>query len=190
MQSAAAIGLVAFLVLACLTDFRSRRIPNVLVGVGVILAIFFQAATVKGGGLFVSTGAGGLGVWSALLGVLAALLLLLPVYAVRWLGAGDVKLMAMVGAWLGAPAIFWAMLWTAVAGGVLSIVFMLATRSGSTVFQNFQVMANPLLQRILGAQSWLDRGEAQTAPLKPTGRMPYAFAIAAGSIAEMVRQWA
>jgi prepilin peptidase CpaA len=189
MQSAAVLGLVAFLAIACLTDFRSRRIPNVLVGVGVILAIFFQTATVKGGGLFISSGAGGLGLWSALVGMLAALLLLLPVYALRLLGAGDVKLMAMVGAWLGAPSIFWAMLWTALAGGVLSIVFMLATRSGSNVIQNLQVMANPLLQRILGAQSWLDRGETQTAPLKPTGRMPYAFAIAAGSIAEVFRQW-
>src|SRR3954471_18021179 len=80
----------ALLTLACISDLRTRRIPNVLT---------FSAA---GGALLFHLVSGG---WNAagwsLAGYGAGLLLFFPLFALRGMGAGDVKLLAAVGAWLG-----------------------------------------------------------------------------------------
>jgi prepilin peptidase CpaA len=55
-------------------------------------------------------------------GWLVGLLLLLPLFALRGLGGGDVKLMAAFGAWLGPGLVLWAAGYGAIAGGVLAVV--------------------------------------------------------------------
>jgi prepilin peptidase CpaA len=66
--------------------------------------------------------------WSfALIGLLAGGAVFFPFFALGGMGAGDVKLMAALGAWLGwQPALFIAM-YGAAAGGVLAIVVALAS---------------------------------------------------------------
>ncbi len=54
-------------------------------------------------------------------GTLVGLGLLLPAYAVGGMGAGDVKLMAGIGAWIGAAATFYAFCLCAVIGGVIAV---------------------------------------------------------------------
>jgi prepilin peptidase CpaA len=174
---------VMLLGIACWRDVLSRRIPNTLVVVGLALGLFFQAAAPAGSGLFHPTHVGSLGLISALLGAAAGLGLLLPLYMLRAMGAGDVKLMAMVGAWLGASGVVWATLFTLIAGGVLSIAVMLATRSSRQVFSNLHAMlapaiVNPSLSSVTAAGA-----------RKTTGRLPYAFAIAAGTALEILRHW-
>lgn len=181
MLSFAVIAML--LSIACWRDTQSRRIPNTLVVVGIALGLFFQVAAPAGSGLFHPTTAGSLGLWRALLGCGAGLALLMPLYALRAMGAGDVKLMAMVGIWLGATGVAWAALFTLLAGGVLSIVVMLATGSSRQVFSNLQAMVAPaIVKPSVGTL-------AATNERKTTGRMPYAFAIAAGSAAEIIRHW-
>jgi prepilin peptidase CpaA len=48
--------------------------------------------------------------------------LFMPLFALRGMGAGDVKLLAAVGAWLGPQQVIWVALITSVAGGVLALV--------------------------------------------------------------------
>ncbi|MEG0884092.1 MAG: prepilin peptidase, partial [Janthinobacterium sp.] len=93
-----AISLPALLLCILLTgavwhDMRSRRIPNGLVFGGALAALLLHAV--------LTPGAGGLGLPAALGGLALGLALLLPMYMLRALGAGDVKLMAMVGAFIG-----------------------------------------------------------------------------------------
>jgi prepilin peptidase CpaA len=90
--------------------------------------------------------------------------------------------MAMVGAWLGASSVAWATLFTLLAGGVLSIVVMLATRSSRRVFSNLQAMLAPNI-----AQPSVSIAAASVR--KTTGRVPYAFAIASGTAIEILRHW-
>lgn len=104
----------AVLSIACITDLRTRRIPNALTFSAICAALLFHIVT---GGL---SGAG----WS-LAGCLLGGLLFLPMFALRGMGAGDVKLLAAVGAWLGPSQVAVAALATSIAGGVIAIVVAL-----------------------------------------------------------------
>ena len=96
-------------VIACLWDLWTRRIPNLLTfGAALAAALWFLA-----------TGGLAAGAW-ALCGWCVGLLLFLPFYLLGGMGAGDVKLMAAVGAWLGPVLVFWSGVYGAIAGGVLA----------------------------------------------------------------------
>jgi prepilin peptidase CpaA len=102
------LGLAA---IACGTDLRTRRIPQVLtIGGAVAGVIFHIAAGGWSGGLISAAG------W--LVGILV---LFLP-FALGGLGAGDVKLLGAIGAWLGPASALWVGLYTGVAGGILAVV--------------------------------------------------------------------
>jgi prepilin peptidase CpaA len=101
------------------------------------------------------------------------LALLLPLYAVRALGAGDAKLMAAVGAFAGAPAMVFIFLLTGIAGGIAALA--LATR-----------------RRMLGrlAANARDLLHLEFAAVNSVGRLPYGVCICAGTLAWLaLRQW-
>jgi prepilin peptidase CpaA len=106
--------LVAFA--ACITDLKSRRIPNVLTFGATAAALVFH--TINGG-------------WSGLVGsvegwLVGAAIFFLP-FALGGLGAGDVKLLAALGAWVGPLDAVWISLYTGIAGGVLALVVAAST---------------------------------------------------------------
>jgi prepilin peptidase CpaA len=111
-----AVALVAATT-AALLDLRARRIPNWL------------TVTAFGGGLALNAWASGPNglLWS-LGGAGLGLLLLLPFYAVRGVGAGDVKLLAAMGAVLGLTTLLWVALFTALIGGAMSLALVVARR--------------------------------------------------------------
>jgi prepilin peptidase CpaA len=100
------IGLVA-----CVTDIRTRRIPNVLTFGGAVLALGYHLATGGGGGLV-----------GAIVGWTAGVAFFFVPFALRGMGGGDVKLMGALGAWLGAATAVWVALYAGIAGGVLALV--------------------------------------------------------------------
>ena len=98
------------------------------------------------------------------------------------MGAGDVKLLAMIGAFLGPTETFYAALATMVVGGVLALLAVLARGSTLAMFKNIASMFQ------LGAVS-IASGSApsmQIAPSVTAGKVPYAVAIAIGTIGYMV----
>src|SRR5215208_209386 len=109
------ISVGTFLTLACLSDLRTRRIPNVLTISAALGALLFHLVT---------------GGWSAAGGSVAGLflgaLLFFPMFALRGMGAGDVKLLAAVGAWLGPGQVAIVALATSIAGGAIAVVVALA----------------------------------------------------------------
>jgi prepilin peptidase CpaA len=111
ISSPAFAALAAGLIVATVVDIRSRRIPNVLTaamaGIGVGLA---------------ATGLSGLSFGASLAGFALGLALMMPGHMLGATGAGDVKLMAAVGAIVGPVVVVSAFLFTAVAGGVLAVV--------------------------------------------------------------------
>ena len=59
---------------------------------------------------------------------MVGLLLFLPLFALRAMGGGDVKLLAAFGAWLGPVLVFWVAVYGAIAGGVLALLLVLWRR--------------------------------------------------------------
>jgi len=104
-----ALGLGA----AVFTDVRTRRIPNWLTG------------AIAGAAFGLAFGGGPVTPLRALLGLVVGLALMLPGHIIGATGAGDVKLMAAVGAVVGPDVIFRVFLYSAVAGGVLAVVVAL-----------------------------------------------------------------
>ena len=112
--------LIGLLVFAAVGDIQTGRIPNWLVLIGTIYAVAFSA--------FYPVYPRDMGLLFALGGFVVGFALLLPGYLLRVLGAGDVKLMAMVGAFLGTWAAVEAVLASLIAGGLLALA--LAAYSG------------------------------------------------------------
>jgi prepilin peptidase CpaA len=103
--------------LAAIVDLRYRRIPNWLTASLVLTGLVLNVWQFgwSGGGL-------------ALAGAGLGLAILLPFYAVRAIGAGDVKLLAGLGALLGPQVLVSVAVYAALAGGVISAVML--ARSG------------------------------------------------------------
>ena len=175
------VSLAGLAGIATVHDLLFRRIPNSLVLVGMALGLFFQSYSHPGAGLF-SLSAGGLGLDGALLGALTGLALFLPLYALRAMGAGDVKLLAMLGVWLGPTSVAWTALWTLLAGGVLALVVALWSGVLRQVCMNVYVMLSSSVLHGHGHHRM-----TLEAPAETTGQLPYAAAIVCGLAAELMR---
>ncbi len=112
---------------AAVYDMRFRRIPNWLVLAGLTGGLVWN--------LLADTShlVTGLGHWAAGLGL--GFILYFPLYLLRARGAGDVKLLAAVGAVTGPANCFWIFLLTAVLGGIVALlVLLIAGRLRKTLF--------------------------------------------------------
>lgn len=154
---------VAIALVACFYDVSTSRIPNKLTFTTAALAILFHA--------FAPSGAG----WShAALGLFVGLLVFFPLFALGAMGAGDIKLMAAVGAWIGVTSIVYVALYGSIAGGVLAVI--VALRRGYLR----QALSNV---RLLATYWWVEGVKpfpALTIESAQSLRLPYAVAIAAG----------
>jgi prepilin peptidase CpaA len=158
-----AIPVVLLILLAAREDLRTRRIPNLLTGPAFLLGLAVH--------LLMGGPSAGL---AALAAAVFAAGILLPGWFMKFMGAGDVKLMAAIGAWLGSPRLaLYAALFSLIAGGIISIVA--AARLGilSRTVRN----AALLLPRVVAGA-----GPAG-APLQTSGvRVPKALAFLAGTL--------
>jgi prepilin peptidase CpaA len=170
---APSIAVLALGAVAAATDVASRRIPNALTFGAASVAFAFGAAV--GGWHHLG--------WSAA-GWLVGLLLFLPLFALRAMGGGDVKLLAAFGAWLGPALVVWVAVYGAIAGGALALVLVLwRGRLGTTIANMWAIVAH---WRLAGLKPHpvvtLDNPDAV--------RMPYALPIALGALATLwLRVW-
>lgn len=168
LPGAAQILLGILTLIAAVFDIRSRRIPNWLVLSGIVTG--FAWNLYSGGWPGLGHAAAGFGVGFALY---------FPLYLLRARGAGDVKLLAAVGAIVGAGNCFWIFLLTALLGGAIAmIVLLLHRRVRHTLFN---------LSWIVGDLMALRAPYKSSAELDVTTskgmRLPHAAMIAVGAAA-------
>jgi prepilin peptidase CpaA len=165
--------LMLLLVIAAICDYRSHRIPNELVLCGALFAVVYTTVVPP---VFGAT------VLFPLSGLLVGLLLFLPLYLLRAMGAGDVKLLAMVGAFLGPLQTLYAALAIMIVGGALALVWALARGRMLQVLNNLGTLFHfhPLVAAA-GATS-----AGRIAPAASAGKMPYGVAIAIGTIGYLI----
>ena len=113
--SLAAVVALGVATTACVTDVRTRRIPNTLTFSAAALGLSFGAAAYGLDGLRLATG-----------GWLLGTALFLPFFLLRGMGAGDVKLLAALGAWLGPLPVLWVAIYASLAGGVLGLALAIS----------------------------------------------------------------
>jgi len=157
----------AVLVEAAIIDGRKLKVPNWLT--------FHLAA---GGVAYALYAAGLHGLAWSLAGLALGLALLLPVHMIGGMGAGDVKLLAGIGAWMGPSIVLGSFVATVLVGGALALVMV--TRSGE--FIKHWAMFQTIRDEIFSIRD-PSKLAAVAAARKPTMLLlPYGIPIAIGTI--------
>jgi prepilin peptidase CpaA len=160
------VVLCIIVITAALIDFLTHRLPNWLTVGSLVIALLLQFAA-----------HGGNGVADGLSGFAAGFGLYLILYAAGAMGAGDVKLMGAVGAFLGWPAALLAAC-LSLATGVLVSLLLLGLRGGLTEYlSRYGAMFKCLF--LTGQFAYVRPAPGSIA----TQRFPYGFAIAIGTLA-------
>lgn len=158
----AIVVLLGLLGIAVVSDLRHHRIPNFLILVGLGLGLAGQAYSAALAGL-------GYGVLSMLIGFA----IFLPMYVLGGMAAGDVKLMAMVGAFLTPYDVLSAALFSLIAGGIFGILIVLIRGQVQQTLQRYWLM--------LRAGAYLAPAADEVAA-KP---FPYSVAILSGTLVSL-----
>jgi prepilin peptidase CpaA len=165
MRTIALWPTIIVLAIALYTDLRSRRIPNWLVFPFFVLGIVVMSWREGWHGLGQSCAGAGL-----------AFLIFGAFFLMGGMGAGDLKLCAAIGTWLGPRQLFFALILTALAGGVMAICWAiwggflrdLFKGTGKLIF-GWRRNGNPAVQELT-----LDNPK--------TRKMPYVPAIVIGTL--------
>lgn len=153
--------LIFILIIAAVTDLWKRKVYNWLIVPALVIGLVLNAVEM-----------GWPGVWFSLLGLLVGGLLFLPFYLWGGMGAGDIKLMAVVGAFGGAKFAVHAWFYIALAGGAAAMILLLVRGELISTCKN--------LGRRIG--SWF--GSKKTwVPFSSEKSLPYAMIILAGTVA-------
>jgi prepilin peptidase CpaA len=145
--------------IALVSDVRTRRIPNWLTGSTLLIGLLVN--------LFAS---GPPGLVAAVTGMAVGFLLLIPFYVLRAVGAGDVKLLAALGAVLGVQALLAVAAAGALVGGLMSLIILARRGRLSLALHQLFVM--------------------RTVPTPSGAKAPYAVAIASGVYVAVLQQLA
>ncbi len=148
-------------------DCRQHRVPNWLNASVALTGLGAQAAL-----------GGPAGLAFGFQGMLVGFGMLVLLWAMKGMGAGDVKLMAALGTWLGPQMTFFAVLVGGLVGGVVALGMIVYHRNWSATASNLGVLMNKV-SRFDTAFS--DYGSAQSIG-KSSGVVPYAVPLSIGTL--------
>ncbi|ADB16747.1 peptidase A24A prepilin type IV [Pirellula staleyi DSM 6068] len=155
------------LILAAVIDGFELKVPNWITFPFIISGWIYSVA---------AFGWEGLG-WS-LVGTVVGLALLLPAYSIGGMGAGDVKLLAGVGAWMYGTHTFYAFCASAVVGALCAVIMVLAKRAWKKHSDQFWLILNEIM--VIGNPEKLAVIAAKRKPSMLL--LPYGIPIAIGTI--------
>ena len=160
--------LTVLLVFCSFTDLSVRRIPNAVLFPALMTAFFLNSIF---GGLA--------GLADSMTGLVIGLLMLMPLHVLGRMGAGDIKLLGVVGSILGGWGAIVAGMATMMAGGILAVLYMvwLLTKPGIVS------RISRVLQHVTGKAAIPSGG--MTWQTVRAAEIPYAVAIAAGTFATL-----
>ncbi len=167
LAPASAFLLMILVTIAGLIDIHSRRIPNWLTVTGAVLGVSLN------GFLY-----GWPGVWFACKGLGLAMLVYLPFFALRGMGAGDVKLMAAVGSlvgpwnWLGVFVV------TGILGGIIGLILAMSRGRARATLLN----VGYILKELLSLRAPYLKREDLDVQNPNALRLPHGAVIALGAI--------
>lgn len=155
----------AFLLGAVICDFVSHRLPNLYLLSGLLGAIVIHAWLAGWGGILIGA-----------TGLLTGFMLFIPFYALGGMAAGDVKLLAVVGGFLGMTGVIWAGAYSLVAGAVFGIIYLIYKRQFVRLLGRYWAMVS--------LRTYIPTEENDAA----RQRFPYAIAIFTGTLISLFWQ--
>lgn len=165
--------LIALLIVAAVCDYRSFRIPNWLTAGGLVFGAIYTIVVPPvphAGWMFPVSG------------ILTGFLLMFPFYLMRVVGAGDVKLLAMAGAFLGWNDTLFSLLFSFVVGGVAALAFAAYHGAMRRLLENCRHLLCYLALSAAGGE----RATVQMSPTLSAGKLAFGVSIAVATIGEVV----
>jgi prepilin peptidase CpaA len=164
-------ALLLLVSIAAVNDLAARRIPNplLLAGLAGVLVLDLLSAA-PGAALLAALGGMGVG-----------LAVFLPFYLLRGMAAGDVKMMAVVGAFTGPEEAFRIAVLTWCLGGLMALVVVTCSGRLRLALGN--------LGRMLSGAMTPGAGSVAPAAQQSAGSMPYGVAIALGTFSVLVSHY-
>jgi prepilin peptidase CpaA len=163
------VALLLLVSIAAVNDIATRRIPNRLLLAGLACALLLHLLSKDPGHALLS----------ACEGMATGLAIFLPFYLLRGMAAGDVKMMAVVGAFAGPADAFEIGVLAWCLGGVMALVMILHSGRVGVALGNLRRMLFGFMLRNVSVAVSVQQTSA--------GSMPYGLAIAAGTIIALVR---
>lgn len=120
--------LVCLLLLAVILDLRSYKISNHLILTGIVTGILFDIYEY-----------GQAGICLGLPGILLPVILLFPLFLIKALGAGDIKLFSVIGSFYGAAYVLKSIAAACILGAVMSLIYLIKYKM---VFYRFRHLFN------------------------------------------------
>jgi prepilin peptidase CpaA len=167
------------LVVAAVIDGLKLKVPNWITFPMILTGWVYSAWAAPSANMAWYEGLG----WS-LLGTVVGLALLLPAYAIGGMGAGDVKLLAGVGAWMHGTHTAYAFVVSAVVGAVLAVAMVLYRKAWTKHSSQFWMIMN----EILTVRDPEKLTEIATERKSSMLLLPYGIPIAIGTIVYFVWQ--
>jgi prepilin peptidase CpaA len=165
--------LISLLIVAAICDYRSFRIPNWLTAGGLVFGTIYTIVAPPVPHV----------TWVfPVSGILTGFCLMFPFYLMRAVGAGDVKLLAMAGAFLGWNDTLYALLFSFVVGGVAAVAFAAYHGLFRRLLDNTRLLLCYLALSAVGGQ----RPTVQLAPSQSAGKLAFGVSIAVATIGEVV----
>jgi len=159
---------------AAINDIRFRRIPNWLTLTGLVLGV--------GTNVFLFEWAG---LRESLMGLAVAFIVYFPLYLLRGMGAGDVKLMAAIGCIVGWKNWIGIFFLTAILGGLAAVAVLLARRR----LAHSLVNVGGLIGGLVAFRAPYARHEELDLASPKSMKLPHGVVIACGCLLFLGAAW-
>lgn len=159
------------IITAVIFDLKERRIPNWIIITGLAAVLLYHLILGNYNAL-----------WTSLNGLMAGILLLIIPFLAGGIGAGDVKLLGMVGAFKGTVFVFNSFIWMALIGGIIAVILLIKQHRFTDCLAR---LGRGLLLFKSGAVKVSDTFSKK----EFSSYFPYGVAIALGVLAAFVRGW-
>lgn len=167
------VAVASFVLVAAISDYRTRRLPNWLTvpacGAAIVLHTAINGLT---------------GLTFAVVGFATGFSILLVLWLIGGSGGGDVKLMGALGAWLGASLTLYVFVLTAALAALLTGVVLFV----GLLSRGFSSVRRSLGPGLAGSTGQRQRSRAGD-KVRPRRGMPYAIPVAAGTCLVLAYAW-
>ncbi|WP_318503659.1 A24 family peptidase [Bacillus sp. T3] len=170
------IVLGSVLIISLVTDIRKRRIFNIVTIPAIFIGLVYYTITIGWDGFLLSGK-----------GFLVGLGLLLIPYLMGGMGAGDVKLMAAIGALMGPEFTLYSFIYTALLGGIIALIIIIKSKGLLNLIKSWWYILKSIFFKIVFLKN--DLGEIVYHKNKSTASniaFPYGVAIVLGTVCAVV----